>query len=246
MPQGEATSAAVDQKSSITEEVEVEEGKIKMEDIILLSKLSKVGNELLDVKESFQDINMTESEELLQNEKCGSCWPIYSCDESCDKDSEGSIIPRLQNRGNYDKFSSSSSSDRSFYEEYMVNGTTVTDNTEPWTDSDDENSVQAEMVEIEGGALGGQPTEEICTRQGAATFNYDVNIQRIIEKEVAETVDINLIELKEQIKEEAEEEHPAAGGLLREPTVASRTDIVVYCDNLQDTRAWTDITNEIF
>ena len=55
-------------------------------------------------------------------------------------------------------------------------------------------------------------------------------MQRIMEKEVAETVNINLMEMKEN----AEEEHPAAGGLLREPTVASRTDIVVHCDNLQN------------
>ena len=89
--QGEVTSAAVDQKLSITAEVKAKEGKIKMDDISLLSKLSEVGNKLLDVKEAFQDINVTESEELLQDKR----RPIFSCDESCDKDSEGSIIPRL-------------------------------------------------------------------------------------------------------------------------------------------------------
>ena len=99
------------------------------------------------------------------------------------------------------------------------------------------------MVEVEGGPLGGESAEEICTRQGAAISNYDGNIQKNIEKEVAETVNINL--MKEEIKEEAEEEHPAAGGLSRKPTVASRTNIVVYCDNLQDKRAWTNITHEI-
>ena len=36
------------------------------------------------------------------------------------------------------------------------------------------------MVEIEGGPLGGQPAAEICTRQGAATFIYNVNMQRNI------------------------------------------------------------------
>ena len=69
--------------------------------------------------------------------------PIHSCNDSCDKDSEENIIPRLRNRGNYDEVSSSSSSDRSSYEEYTVNGATITDDTEPWTNSDDENSVQA-------------------------------------------------------------------------------------------------------
>ena len=53
------------------------------------------------------------------------------------------------------------------------------------------------------------------------------------------------MELKEQLREEAEEEHPAAGGLLCEPTIASRTDIVVHCNNLQENKAWTNTTNEI-
>ena len=65
-----------------------------MDDIILLSKVSDIEVEFLDFKEAFLDINMTESEELFQDEKYGSCEPIYSCNESCDKDSEGSIIPK--------------------------------------------------------------------------------------------------------------------------------------------------------
>ena len=51
------------------------------------------------------------------------------------------------------------SSDRFSYREYTVNGTTITEDTEPWTDLDDDNSVQAEIVEIEGGPFGGQPVE---------------------------------------------------------------------------------------
>ena len=111
-----------------------------------------VGNELLNVKEALQDIKRTEIEELFQNENCGSCWPIYSCDKNCDKDSEGNIIPRLQNGGKYDEVSSISSG-HSSYEEYTVNGTTITADTEPWTNLYKENSAQVKMVEIEGGPL---------------------------------------------------------------------------------------------
>ena len=56
---------------------------------------------------------------------------------------------------------------------------------------------------------------------------------------------LDLLDSKEQIAKEAEEEHPAAGGLLREPTVASRTDIVVCRDQLQETKSWTDVAHEI-
>ena len=45
---------------------------------------------------------------------------------------------------------------------------------------DNEDSVQAEMVEIEGGPLGNNPAAS--TRPEAATFNYVVNVQEKKEK----------------------------------------------------------------
>ena len=49
---------------------------------------------------------------------------------------------------------------------------------------------------------------------------------------MAENDHLNLIELEIKVKAE-EEEYPAAGGLLREPTVASRTVNVAYGEDIQ-------------
>ena len=106
------------------------------------------GEEMLDIKSAFQDIVVRKSEEL--------CPELHYSE--------------------FEQDLSISSSDRSSYREYTVNGTTITEETEPWTDSDDDNSVQAEMVEIEGGPFRDQPIEEIYTRETAATFNYEANL----------------------------------------------------------------------
>ena len=56
------------------------------------------------------------------------------------------------------------------------------------------------MVEIKGGPFGGHPAEEIRTRQGAATSNYEANLQEISARSVAENININLSKLEEEIK----------------------------------------------
>ena len=103
------------------------------------------------------------------------------------QDSAGDIIPRLRN-SNEILFSSS---DRSSYREYTVDGTTITEETEPWTDSDDDNTVQAEMVEVKGGPFEEEPIEEIYAREMMAAFNYGANLQGISTRGVAE-IDLNL------------------------------------------------------
>ena len=109
------------------------------------------------MKSAFQDIQdnvVVKREELFPRSSNSEFEQDLSIADSYNgtvQDSSGDTIPRLRNRDEI----LFSSSDCSSYREYTVDGTTITEETEPWTNLDAGNSVQAEMVEIEGGPLGG-------------------------------------------------------------------------------------------